>query len=121
MVTEDNQSLNAVLVTKMNSEGFTVYHTFNGKEALEIVYDKKPDLILLDLFMPIYDGYNFLKSLRQDVWEKNARIIILTNTSLADDKVIELIEQEKPLSFLVETSTKLQDLVSHVNEALVTV
>ena len=117
LVVEDNTSLNAILVKKLKEENFIVYTAFDGEAGLEIAYDKKPDMILLDLYMPILDGYDFLESLRNDPWGKDVRVIILTNGSMQEQENAKVVLEKNPLSFLVKSSTKLEHLVRYIYQA----
>ncbi|MCI5051333.1 MAG: response regulator [Candidatus Pacebacteria bacterium] len=118
LVVEDDQALNMALVEKLKDADYVVDTTFDGEKGLEVALAKKPDLILLDLLMPVMDGYEFMTSLRADEWGNTAKVIILTNFSMSEEKVAQTVIDKKPLSFLVKSSTKLKHLVGYIKEAL---
>lgn len=118
LVVEDDQALNMALVEKLKQANMVVDTAFNGEVGLSIALEKKPDLILLDLLMPVMDGYEFMQELRKDSWGAQAKVIILTNFSMSEEKVAQTVLEKKPLSFLVKSSTKLKNLMEYVTEGL---
>jgi len=64
LVVEDDQALNDAYQMILKNAGHTVHTAFNGKEALDIVAQYTPDIILLDLRMPVLDGVGFLKQFK---------------------------------------------------------
>ena len=57
LVVEDDTALNHALVTSLEREGYEVLAAKDGKEGFELAISRHPDLILLDLLMPILDGH----------------------------------------------------------------
>lgn len=117
LIVEDEEALRKVLVTKFIHEGFGVIEAKDGEEALAMVFDEKPDLILLDIILPKIDGMTFLKRLRRDDWGKNVPVIILTN--LSDDRNIAEAMEGGVYDFLVKSSWEIEDVVRRVKERLV--
>lgn len=115
-IVEDEESLLNVLSEKFNSEGFRVLKAKNGEEGLKMALADHPDLILLDLLMPVMNGITMLKQLRLDPWGKNAKVIILTNLS-DRAKVAEAGELESH-EYLIKSDWKLDDVVAKVRERL---
>ncbi len=64
---------------------YTVFTACNGQEALKVAQQESPDLILLDVIMPIMDGHETLENLRQADWGKEMSVIMLTARSQARD------------------------------------
>lgn len=80
-VIEDDVPIKEIYVFKLKKEGFDVRAAENGVEGLELVKSFKPDLILLDLLMPVKNGEDMLEEMRKFDWAKNIKVIILTNIS----------------------------------------
>ena len=118
LVIEDSPSLNRVLVERIETEDFNTLSAFNGREGLDIAYSKKPDLILLNITMPVLDGYGFFEQLRENSWGKDAKVIILTNLSIKNERLAKLVVQKNPIAFLTKSSTKLRDLMRYIHYAL---
>lgn len=81
VVVEDDHDLQYLYRLKLEREGFEVETAENGVEGLELVEKFKPDVILLDLMMPIMSGAEMLAIMRAQIWGGDARVIILTNIS----------------------------------------
>ena len=62
----------------MQNSGYEVLWAENGGMAFESVKENKPDLVLLDIMMPVMDGYQVLKKLKQDDTLKDIPVIMLT-------------------------------------------
>lgn len=78
VLVEDNDDVRGVLVQVLEREMFTVYEAENGQEALELVYEHNPNIVLCDLMMPIMDGKEFLKRMKANQQTKSIPVIILT-------------------------------------------
>ncbi len=65
LVTEDNEDLRSLVKMLLEDEGFTVRTAEHGREALQRVEERMPDLILLDMKMPVMDGWEFAEELRR--------------------------------------------------------
>ncbi|CAM2077731.1 MULTISPECIES: response regulator transcription factor [Clostridium] len=85
LVVEDEYSINDGLTFALRKEGYEVRGAFNGKEALELVENFKPDLVLLDLMLPDMDGFDICKEI-----SKNSYVIMLTARGEIFDKIVGL-------------------------------
>lgn len=111
-IVEDEATLSNALSDKFAHEHFEVLKAKNGAEGLSVALSQHPDLILLDLAMPVMDGITMLKKLRTDDWGKSAHAIILTNAS-DTEKVAEAMENEV-FEYHVKSDTKIEDIVARV-------
>src|SRR3990167_6145262 len=116
LIVEDEISLLNALRDKLTREGFSTLEAKNGEEGLEVALREHPDLILLDIVMPKMDGMTMLRKLREDLWGKSAKVIILTNLS-DKEKMAEALEQ-KLHKYLVKSDWKIEDVVAKVREQL---
>ena len=80
-VVEDDRSISAMYVFKLQSQGYEVRSAYDGDEGFKMVKEFKPDLILLDLKMPVMSGEEMLAKMRQTDWGSSIRVIVLTNIS----------------------------------------
>ncbi len=87
MVVDDEERLTAVVRTYLEQEGFQVATARDGREALFLARQEKPDLIVLDVMMPEMDGYEFMRLHRK---ERETPIILLTARVDDGDKVMGL-------------------------------
>lgn len=104
------------LSNKFTLEGFDVEMASNGKEGLEKALAIHPDIILLDILMPVMDGMTMLEKLRKDSWGKNAEVIILTN--LADTGSVSEALDRGTFDFLVKSDWKMEEIVKKVREKI---
>jgi DNA-binding response OmpR family regulator len=81
VVVEDDQDIQYLYKFKLEREGFEVATASNGEEGLALVETFQPDIVLLDLMMPIMSGTEMLALMRAEHWGSDARVIVLTNIS----------------------------------------
>ena len=117
LVIEDDQYLHKAIVAKLEKEGFSVLSAYDGRQGLDQAVSNHPDLILLDIILPVMDGMTVLEKLRKDAWGANADVIILTNLSGAEKET--KIEKNKIREFLVKSDWKLEDLTALIRQHLV--
>ena len=87
LVVDDEKRILSLLKAYLEQQSFRVTTALNGKEAIYIARQEKPDLIILDIMMPEMDGYEFMRQHRK---ERETPIILLTAKVEEDDKVIGL-------------------------------
>lgn len=78
-IIEDDTAISQMYRIKFEAEGYTVETAENGEVGLKLIEDMKPDMVLLDLMMPVMDGEEMLTKLRNKDWGKDVKVIILTN------------------------------------------
>jgi len=79
MIIEDEQLLNEAYARVLSAANIALLRAYNGKEALEVLRGEKPDIILLDLRMPVMDGIEFLKKLKPRENLPDTKIIVFSN------------------------------------------
>lgn len=83
LIVEDDSSLRQVLSMLLEKEMFEVVQAENGQDALEKLYQQPPQIVLCDLMMPVMDGREFLKRLKNNKQTSSIPIVMLT---AADDE-----------------------------------
>ena len=83
---EDDKFLSKIYVTKLSGAGFEVFWAANGEEVLTQAREKKPNLILLDLMMPVKDGFQALHELKADEELRKIPVVILSNLNLEEQQ-----------------------------------
>ena len=116
LIVEDEMAILNVLADKFTLEGFEVAMAKNGQEGLKIALENHPDLVLLDIVMPIMDGMTMLGELRKDLWGKDVSVIFLTNLSDAS-RVLQSLDQGVN-DYLVKSDWKIKDIVEMVKGKL---
>ena len=80
-VIEDENSIAEMYMFKLQHAGYLVEIANNGQRGLKLIKTFQPELILLDLKMPVMNGDEMLERLRSTNWGKDIKVIILTNIS----------------------------------------
>jgi two-component system response regulator VicR len=116
LITEDQAPLRNILREKLDSEGFSTLEASDGEKGLELALKEHPDLIILDILLPKMNGMEMLKKLREDIWGKTAKVIILTN--LTDGQTMSNVMDEEVFDYFVKTDIKLEDFVKKIKVKL---
>lgn len=85
LLAEDERDLNQIINQKLTSDGYVVDCCFDGEEAMDYIAYTDYDAIILDIMMPQKDGFEVLKSLRQD--GKSTPVLFLTARDAVSDRV----------------------------------
>ena len=115
-VIEDDAPIREMYLMKFKAAGYVVKGSEDGEKGLVLAKQFKPDLILLDLRMPIMDGTEMLRRLRAEDWGKDILVIILTNVS-ADEAPMDLrlLRVEK---YIVKAHYTPKQVLDIVNDTL---
>ena len=114
LIVEDNPRMQETLSTVLRLKGFQTLTAYNGVEALEVLRLRTPDLMLLDLMMPVMGGLELLKVLRDMPQWKGLPVVVL---SARDDFGAEL-RQFGVIDYLVKSRYSVTDLVYHIRKNL---
>lgn len=116
LVIEDDSFLSSLLKGRFEKEGFEVRQAFDGDQALEILKEEIPDIILLDLIMPKKSGFEVLESLSLDPRLSRVPVVIVTN--LAQEEDIEKVRSLGALEYFVKARTSIDDLIQKIREII---
>jgi len=108
LIVEDEKPLSHALSLKLEHEGFEVVTAMNGQECLDLISSQKFDVALLDLMMPVMDGFQVLEQVK--TLPNKPVIFVLSNLSQHEDEARVLglgakkffIKSDTPLSIIVE-------------------
>ncbi|HXR49415.1 MAG TPA: response regulator [Verrucomicrobiae bacterium] len=116
LVVEDDKDLNNAYCLILNSEGHKVETAFNGQEALKKVEKFKPDLILLDLLMPIMGGLEFLQ--RYDLTKIHPKVKVLIFTNMENSPEVTVAYKLGAHRIIIKSWTAPHNLARVIEEAL---
>lgn len=85
LVVDDNETTTEITARMLGSRGFDVMTAFDGPRALELVGERRPDVILLDVMMPAMSGLEVLGILRDSPATSGIPVILLTAKSQDED------------------------------------
>ena len=117
LIVEDEVAYLKLLGSQLTEKGYEVFQAENGKEGLEKAKSEKPDLILLDIRMPVMDGMTMLDLLRKEESIKKTQVIILTNFE-PDDKILGEVLKDKPSYYFVKSDIQFDELLKKVEKLL---
>ena len=119
LIVEDEAVISKAYSDELRDKGFLVFTATNGRDGLELALREKPDLILLDILMPIMDGLTMMGELRKkDLYGKNVPIILLTNLSASEEKIMQAIIKDEPAYYLVKSDWNLSQVLEKIKERL---
>ena len=138
LIVEDEQSTMKALQEKFKEGDYQILEAKNGQEGLEVALREKPDVILLDILMPVVDGCAMLKRLRENAEGIKIPVVIVTNLSFgellalafkvdgqivqkeaaADPKSVAYAISNKEYDYLMKTECRLEDVINKVKSKL---
>jgi DNA-binding response OmpR family regulator len=116
LLVEDDEYIQKAYKIGLGDAGFKVVSAEDGKEGLEKMNSAKPDVILLDLVMPVMDGFEFLKKIKEDDNFKDIPVIVLSNLAQGPD--IERARELGAVDYLIKTDFWMEEVIKKVNSHL---
>lgn len=113
LIVEDEKPLAHALELKLSHEGFNVTVASDGEECLRILREEKFDVLLLDLIMPMLDGFQVLERLKQ--LPNQPAVFVLSNLSQHEDE--ERVLGLGARKFFIKSDTPLTTIVDEVKAA----
>jgi DNA-binding response OmpR family regulator len=116
LIVEDEQTIVDVLSNALASEGYTTIACADEREGLALALEHRPNLILLDVVMPLERGVSLLGELRADSWGRHVPVIVLTNMLDAEH----LVETERNgiFDFVVKGDTSVEEIIEKTKHML---
>ncbi len=115
-IIEDELSIRNLYLFKLKLEGFDVSLAENGEVGLRVIEKERPEVILLDLRMPVMTGEDMLEELRTYDWAKDIKVIVLTNISKDEAPTkLRLLNVDR---YVVKAHHTPQQIVDIVNELI---
>jgi CheY-like chemotaxis protein len=118
LVVEDDSAMREIVVHKLSTHGFEITEAEDGKKAIELVPQVKPDLILLDLLLPEVNGFQVLEAVRKNPDEKIAKTPIIVLSNLWSNKDILQTEALQVDAYMVKAYFTTEEILSKINEVL---
>ncbi len=109
LLSEDNKLLSSALKTNLEAGGFVVSTAFNGQETIDKMKAEKPDILLLDILLPVKNGFEVLEEIKEDNEINAIPVIILTN--LGEDENIERAKALGAKEYLVKSNFTMDEVM----------
>jgi len=117
LLIEDDQFLSSLLKTRLEKEQYEILLAHDGLEAIKVLKDSDPDLILLDIILPGKSGFDILEEIRTDPQlndKKSIPVIVISN--LGQESDMERGKEFGIVDYFVKARISIDDLVEKVNE-----
>jgi two-component system OmpR family response regulator len=88
---DDNSDINMLLGTVLKASGHDYTSVTNGREGIKLLQQNHYDVVLLDLAMPEFSGFDVLEALKKEGLIAKQKIILLTASSITDEEITELL------------------------------
>lgn len=115
-IIEDDPTINQMYRMKFEANGFDVQLASDGERGVALVEAFHPDLILLDMQMPVMTGHAALKKIRAESWGKDIPVIVLTN--MGEEESPKDLRELNIESYIVKADLTPSQVVDRVKEAL---
>lgn len=116
VLAEDEEMISTAYKEGFSYLGYDISIAWNGAEAIESITQSMPDILLLDVIMPIMNGFEALELIRSNPKFKKLPIIMLTNLSQPSDK--EHAFSLGATDYLIKSDITLKELVARIKEVL---
>jgi CheY-like chemotaxis protein len=90
LVVEDNDASRDALARRLERRGYQIVLAVNGEQAVSVARSAMPDLILMDLGLPIIDGWEATRQLKADTSTRHIPVIVLSAHAMTDDRELAL-------------------------------
>lgn len=116
LIVEDDEFISDVYQKKLSMEGFEVALAKDGEEALRLLRERKPDLVLLDIMIPLKNGFEVLSEMRADPALSDTKVVVLSNLSQAKDMT--RAKELGTLDYIVKSNCTLPDMLARIRRQL---
>ena len=115
LIVEDDPKNMKLVRDLLQFAGYSTIEAYDGKEGIELAREKRPDLILMDLHLPVVGGIEAAQTLKKDPTTKDIPIVALTASAMAGDKEKVL---EAGLDGYITKPINVRQFLEHVAEYL---
>lgn len=116
LVAEDDASYARLYALKLKKEGLNVQVVKNGVEAMQAAKKQTPALILLDLMMPVQDGFETLRQMHEDPVLAKVKKIVFSNLGQVEDQT--KAKELGATAYFVKAETSVQEIVRSIRDSL---
>ena len=118
LLVEDDQILSKLYQTKFKKEGFDTELAYDGQEGIVKFKSFNPSLVVLDLIMPMMDGFAFLEKLKIDPELKEKKVPILVLSNLGQESDIKRAQELGATDYIVKADISLGQMIEKVKKYL---
>ena len=116
LIIEDDSFLQGLEANKLEKGGYEVITASTGIEAMKKINEPNIDVILLDLILPDFNGFEVLVKIKENDILKNVPVIVFSN--LSEERDINKSKELGATDFLVKSNFTLDELLKHIDSIL---
>jgi len=116
MWVEDDEFFSSLMTKKLSETGCTLVFTPTGEEAIKIISEEKPDVVILDILLPGINGFKVLERIRSEEELKNVPVIVLSN--LGGQENFEKAYSLGVKKYLIKTNTNFSEVLEEIEASL---
>ena len=116
LIIEDDDHISKVYEIKLGKENIDIVIARDGEEGINMVASEKPDIVLLDLMIPIKDGFIVLEEVKKTPFGKNVPIVVISNLGQQGD--IEKAMKLGAADYLIKVNLSIQEVIDKVKKHL---
>ena len=114
LIADDDSSIHDLLTEALRTEKFDITHAYDGKETLQRAEEDPPDLVVLDIMMPLSDGRDVCKELKRNPGTDHTKILVLSGKADQHDRILcfqlgadDYITKPAPIDYITRKITNL--------------
>jgi two-component system cell cycle response regulator DivK len=85
LVADDDPDILSIVSMSLETQGYTVHKATNGREAVDLAREHHPDLVLMDMMMPVVSGYEAVTQIKADPSTRDITVVGLSAKAMATD------------------------------------
>ena len=116
LIVDNNKDVCRIYEDTLNAAGYFASSIKDEEKALEIIYNEKPDIILLDILMPKISGLHILQRIHKDYHTKEINVIILTE--ITDSNIKKKAFRYGAKDYIVKSETDMQELLKRIDKVI---
>ncbi|HDQ16845.1 MAG TPA: response regulator [Candidatus Vogelbacteria bacterium] len=116
LIVEDDEFLRSLTAKRLEKESLEVMIAVDGENAMKVLSENKPDIILLDLLLPGLNGFEVLEKIKKDDSLKDIPVVVFSNLGQKED-----LEKAKNLGandYLIKANFTLDDVIAKIKNYL---
>lgn len=119
LIIEDDDFFRELIRKKLTMKDFNFIEAVNGETGIELMKDKKPDLVLLDLLLPNMDGFEVLTKIKAEPTIASIPIIVLSNLGQKED--IDRALKIGASDYLIKSQFDIDQVIDKITSVLATI
>lgn len=114
LIAEDERAMAKALELKLKNSAFDAKCVFNGEEVMQELEKNQYDLLLLDIMMPVKDGFFVLEEIKN----KNIKIPVIISSNLSQEEDVKKAKSLGAIDYFIKSNTPIASVIEHIKNAL---